>query len=155
MHMIRKLDIFKLINRYLDKNEHAVYKTLTEDEKKEFSPFMIMEWMRSTNNKLQLMLVNEFLNQYVFSLAKHPDLLSGIIEATTIKGPCRFSWYKSKSYKNHKMISNVVSTYYNISERESEYYLPFINADDLYSIAEYLGLSDDNMKKLKLEIKHL
>ena len=54
---------------------------LSEDERKGFSPYIIMRWMAQldgsgTEAENRLINCNEQVNRYVFALGKHPSLLN-------------------------------------------------------------------------------
>lgn len=54
---------------------------LSEDERKGFSPYIIMRWMAQldgsgTEAENRLINCNEQVNRYVFALGKHPNLLN-------------------------------------------------------------------------------
>lgn len=72
-----KLDIFKVLER-IDTRDFGYYSTLTEDEKKSLSPWILMRWMSLVSNSNlapdAIMNTNDFVNVNFGELSKHPEL---------------------------------------------------------------------------------
>jgi hypothetical protein len=69
----------------------------------------------------------------------------------------RYSWVKNKqSSKRNTIVVELLSKYYNISKREAQLYIEQIEIDDesIIDIAKQLGLSKDEVKKIKKALKN-
>ena len=53
-----KLDIFDVLNR-IDRGEHHLYSTLSDDERKSFAPLVVTRWMSGTKDERQIIFLNE------------------------------------------------------------------------------------------------
>lgn len=63
-----------------DKKDYGYYDRLNEDQKKEFSPYLIMRWFSNVDgngdiSKYYAVSTNEFVNSNLFDLSKHKKLL--------------------------------------------------------------------------------
>lgn len=72
-----KLDMFKQILPALDRRDKHFYASLSDDEKKEFVPYVAMRFMSSVAKHSaieQLIMVNELVNHEFNTIGKHPEL---------------------------------------------------------------------------------
>ena len=149
-----KLDIFSVLNS-LNKGDKDVWTKLSEEEKKGFSAFIIARWMSGTSDPLTILLLNEFVNPYIFSLDKHPELLAKLLACCgNGQNNRRFSWVKDSSSKKKvgSMTLNVIKEYHCYSSREARECLSLFSKEDLLEMAESLGWQNDEIKKLKKEL---
>ena len=63
----------------VDKKDYGFYDRLTEDQKKKFSPYLIMRWTSSIEGngdmaKYYLVATNEFTNNNLWDISKHKKL---------------------------------------------------------------------------------
>ncbi len=152
--MAERLDIFQVLKNVNGKNLKW-YDSLSPEEQKQFVPFLTMKWMSFTKDDVRVEFINEFVNRYVFSLYKHPDLLYNLL---TVCGSGseneRVSYRKKNVAKDKKTLSlRVISEYYGISEREAQAYLKIITVDDLVDMASAVGLASTEITALKKEYK--
>ena len=148
-----KLDIFDTLAKIDNKNTGNLYAKLTEDERKGFSPLIVMQWMSGTSDERQIMLLNEFVNPYVFPLAKHPELLMRLLQVSSSKVARRYSWIAVKSKKKKAEAWRAVSEYFDLSDREVALIKPFPSDEEVLSMADDLGWQKDEIKKLEKELK--
>lgn len=73
-------DLFEALAA-IDRKDYGYYDRLTEEQKKKFVPFMLIQWTSAVkaNSKLQqyyLLATNDFANKYLFNenVQKHPKL---------------------------------------------------------------------------------
>lgn len=71
----KKLDVFKVLEK-IDLRQKEYYTTLTEEEKKSMSMWVLTRWMSSTKGMMEhhLLMVNDIVNDEAPSLSKHPEL---------------------------------------------------------------------------------
>jgi len=146
------LDIFSILGK-LNKGDLTIWDSLSEEERKGFSPLIISRWMSGTNDPLQIILLNEFVNKHIFKLDKdHPELMCKLI-ACCGTGSKRVVWIgDSKKKKSSSMALDVVKEYYDYTTHEALSELPLLSNDDIIELAEELGYQVDEIKKLKKEL---
>lgn len=146
------LDIFALLGKLNDAKSDDAYLSLTETERKGFSPLVTMRWMSGTSDQRQLMCLNEFVNPAVFSLAGHPHLLSLLLQVASSKTQKRYPWLGIKSKKKNALARQAVSEYLEMSSREVNLLNPFPPSTEILRMAEELGWQQDEIKKLEKEL---
>lgn len=152
--MAEKLDIFRVLNAANDK-KREFWDELTEDERKAMQPLLIMRWMSGTQNPLQIILLNEFVNPYVFSLYKEKQLLWNLLVASNVGKKQRYVWNKQpgKSDPSRPTCVKVLQQYYHYSTKEAVQALQLLTRDDVLELAEELGYQQEDISKIKKEIK--
>lgn len=88
--------------RVFDNKDRDFYNSLTEEERKKFSAFLMIRWGSSVNGsrdlqEFYLISTNERLNKHFFALHKHPQLQW--LMATTVSpgmGAMRHNWISQK-----------------------------------------------------------
>ena len=63
----------------LDRKNRKFYQDLTDEERKKFSPYLMIRWSSAVEGSRELqefyvMATNERLNKHFFALSKHPEL---------------------------------------------------------------------------------
>jgi hypothetical protein len=150
--MAYKLDIFKLLGDINSPKAGDIYAKLSDDERKGFAPLVVMRWMSGTSDERQIILLNEFVNPYVFPLGKHPHLLMQLLQVASSKTSKRYAWLGIKSKKKRVEAYRVIQEYFELSSRETKtYVLP--PAEELVKMAEELGWQKDEISKLQKELK--
>lgn len=149
----RKLDLFKLLDAISCKKVEY-YTNLSDEEKKEVQPFVIMRWLTGTYNKQQVFLLNLLANRVVFDLQHHKQLLYDVLITTTSGKSQRYVWNKPPgSNKKNKLAIDVLCKYYGYSTRVAAETLNVVTPEDILDCAEQLGWQKDDMTKLKKELK--
>lgn len=152
--MANKLDLFATIAK-LDRKDVGLYDSLSEEERKQLHPLVIMRWLTGTNDPVKISLLNEYVNPYVFSLTKHKQLLTQLLSVCTDGRSTRYKWIKANtrtSEKNPKCLA-IVKQYYNYSTKHARDALMLIDNDTIMQHALDLGTQPDELKKLKKELK--
>lgn len=150
----KKLDIFRVLNAANDKNREF-YNELTEEEVKAFQPFLVMRWMSGTQNGRQIMFINEFINPYAFPLTHHKQLLWDLLVVCNNGKKTRYTWNKlpAKKDPSRPTATKAVMQYYDYSSRDAVEALRILTRDDVLEIAEELGWQQEELAKIKREIK--
>ena len=148
-----KLDIFDLLNKLNSKSSGDIYAKLSDEERKGFAPLIVMAWMSGTTDERQIVLLNEFVNKYVFTLAKHPHLLMMLLQVASSKTPKRYQWLAVKNKPKKAQTLKVIQEYFEMSERESKLMNPQPQPEELMLMAEELGWQSDEINALKKELK--
>lgn len=149
-----KLDIFQVLNR-IDKKHHSFYSKLSDEEQKAFQPLVVMKWLGGVQQARQIMFLNELVNPFVFSLARHKDLLFKLMTICTTGNPSKYQWNKTLSKKIGKMplSTNIVKGYFKYTPTRAREALPLLSNEDIISFAEQLGMQKEEISKVKLELK--
>lgn len=149
----RSLDIFSLLSRISEKNVEYFDK-LTEQEAREFQPFVVMRWMTGTNDARQVYFVNELVNRYVFDF-RDKRLLYMLLTIASSGQPQRYRWKKPASRKSASLSTavDVIKKYYDYTSKEATDVLGILTNDQIMSHAEDLGLQKDEIAKLRKELK--
>lgn len=151
--MAFKIDIFDLLNKLNSTKSDDIYEKLSSEERKGFAPLIVMRWMSGTSDKQQIMLLNEFTNPYVFSLAKHPRLLMHLLHASSSKTGKRYQWLGIKSKKKNAESLKVVGEYFEMSPLEVSKMSPLPAPEEIIQMAEAIGWQKEDMVKLQKELK--
>jgi hypothetical protein len=119
--MTNKLDIGNEMRQF-DRKNRKFYDELTEEERKKFSPFLMIRWGSCVEGsrdlqEFYLIATNERLNKNFFDLSKHPKLQW--LLATTVSpdmGTFRHNWISNKKNqtgdaKKRKQLAEMFPTY--------------------------------------------
>jgi hypothetical protein len=140
----------------LDRKDRNFYDSLTEEEKKKFSPFLMIRYGAtvSGNPDLQsyyLMSCNERLNKHFFDVntAKHKKLQW--LMATTVSpgmGNQFHQWIKlGKKPSDNKSVKFLRELYPHLKEEDLKLMADINDASDLKAYAKGLGWADKDIKK--------
>ena len=148
-----KLDVFECL-RQIDAKNIEFYDKLPTTSQKGFYPVVVTRWVYGSPHNLQIMLLNEAVNPYMFVLGKHPGLLFKLLTTTTV-AKTKYKW-KAKHQETSRPVSiKIIADYYNISKREAKLHLNNFTVDDLTEMCNDMGYQIEEIKKLKLEFKKL
>lgn len=148
-----KLDIFDTLSKIDNPKSGNIYSKLTDDEKKGFAPLVVMRWMTGTSDERQIILINNFVNPFVFSLGQHPELLMKLMQVSSSKVSRRYQWLPVKNKKRKVEAWRAVAEYFDMTDREVGLIVPFPSNEEVLSMAEYLGWQKEDIKKLEKELK--
>ena len=149
----RKLDLFKTLSQISKKNI-TYYDSLTEQEIKEFVPFVIQRWLSGTTNKQQIYLLNEIVNQHIFNLGtQYKDLLFYLLSIACSGKTQKYSWNKlpTKSQTSKPTSLGIVCEYYKYSYKEGKEALALLTHEDVIWCGEQLGKQDEEITKVYKE----
>lgn len=153
-----KLDLFGLLGK-LSKQDAKYYSTLSDEEIKEISPFVIMRWLTGANDIQQIFLLNELVNPFVFSLPnkqnKHTELLLDLMTLCCSGKAHRYRYVKTKTKKTTSTPKtlDVVKEFFQYSSKDAISALKLISNDDVISFAEQLGRQPPEISAIKKELK--
>lgn len=142
-----KLDIFEVLNNINAKNYNYL-DSLDPDVSKQFTPYVVLSWLSSSTDPLQIMLLQEFVNKRFFQLSNHPKLLYRLFCITANNRNMRYNWMYKKQAKSDRV--DILSKYFNCSTRVAKLYDPLYSSDDITKMVESLGYQSAEIKKLKL-----
>lgn len=150
------LDIKTELAAFDTKNRNF-YKTLSEEERKKFSPYMMIRWGSSVtgSSELQeyyLLSTNIRLNKNFFALNKYPELQW--LCATTVSpgiGKQYHEWIglkkKDADAPSNKLYKFVMTLYPTMKLDEIALFLKLNNEKTIKQIAIDMGMSEEQIKK--------
>jgi len=154
-----KVELFPLLRNIATKNS-AYFDSLTEDQRKEISPYLIMRWLTgcndgSINSAKQIYFINAVVNPLVFPLGKHKKLLYDLMSASCTGKDCRWNFNKSNQKKGAGFTKTtaVIKTVFGYSTKEAVESLPLLTNATIVEMAEDLGYQKDELAALKRELK--
>ena len=148
----RVLDIFALMSQ-LDVKDYDAWDNLTDEQRKELSPYMLLRWLSGTKDERQLVFLNELVNPLVFSLGDHKELLLKLLTVCTDGQRKRYTW---RNFKSGKKLSSkalqLLKEHYSYGDREAKDALPLLTPGDLLELAELQGWQKEDITALKKEV---
>jgi hypothetical protein len=156
--MTSKLDI-NVEMRALDEKNLEFYDSLTDDERKKFSTYLIFKWAANVEGSAEfqewyLRATNERVNKNFFDLGKHPKLQW--LLCTTVSpgmGAKRHYWLKTQrntaDTEHNRKIKFILSQKPDLSTDEVELMANVNSIDNLRDWALQLGWDD---KRIKAEL---
>jgi hypothetical protein len=151
----RALDVFPLLER-LDRKDYQIWETLTPEQQKEFSPFILLRWMAGTLDPLQLIFLNEIVNGWVFEMGEHKELFMKLLAICSNGKPKRYSWvnYKITGQKKTKLSVKLLMDFYDLSEADATDTRRLFSPEELLDLAMHAGWQKDEISDLKKELKN-
>ena len=150
----RALDIFTLLDQ-IDKKNYYIWDSLTEEQRKEFSPLIVMRWMAGCTDPAQIVFLNDIVNVSVFVLGNHKEFLLKLLTVCSNGKQKRYQWvnYKLGGSKKVKKSVELVATHYRLSIKEAEDSRKLFSEEEILELAEAQGWQKDEIADLKKEFK--
>jgi hypothetical protein len=146
------LDIFNLLGQ-IDKKDSSFYSKLSDEQKKGYAPLIAMRWMSGTSDTRQIIFLNELVNQFVFNIGDHKELLYKLQCASSSGVSRRYAWLPAKNGAKKQKGLDVVMEYHNYGVREASSVMHLLSPDDIILMAEELGYQKTELAKLKKDLK--
>lgn len=140
----KRVDIFHLFRRMGDSDYDWVL-TMSDEDLKTVSVYVLLMWIHGADRDkaAHLILTNQYVNNYVFSLSKHNRLLLLLLFATNgDMDHARYSFTKSVGKNETKMIS-AIAHYYNCTYDNAKDYADILSKEE---IDEILKVYEDYVK---------
>lgn len=131
--------------------DHAWYDACTDVDRKAFSPFLCLLWLGFSKKEGFVLMLNEYVNKYAFSLHKHPKLLWHLFCAIGDKKFEKIVFVKKEHNSKFNKTRELIAQYYGIGNRESSIYLSNMNLDDVLEMANFMGYEKDELTTIKKE----
>lgn len=151
--MAHKLDIFKTLER-IDRKDRKFWDSLTEEERKGFTPFVVIQWLTGTKDPAQIYFLNEMVNPFIFEFGKHPELLYDLMLICSTSKKC-YQWIKKKKTVKFPKSIDVIKRYFGYSSAHSKDTLKCFSDSDIFEMAEELGYQKEELKILKKETNEI
>ena len=155
---VYKIDLFPLLRNISTKNI-AYYDTLTEENLKEFSPYVIMRWLTGcsgADNARQIVYLNEFVNPYAFELNKnHKKLLYNLLTVCTSGRDCRYKFVKTnpKRQSEFPISVGIIQKMFDYSYRDANATVVLFTDENIINMGTQLGLQKTEITNLKKELR--
>lgn len=151
----RKLDLGLVLNA-LDRRDLQFYSRLTDDDKKHYSPYMLLHYMSSVTDQSEMtdyavIATNDLVNIGFWNLGKHPELSHLLLCVAGLGSKQYRPWLTTKKKKSS---SNIIIDTWLIEQN------PDLNDDELgiiksgYDIKSWTelvktsGVNDEKVKEL-------
>lgn len=154
----RKLDIFNEIFPAIDHRNMNLWSKLTDDQKKEFSPWLIQRWISGTDQTAELQeyfiqalneRVNINMNELSSKISGHPELLWMLLASCGLRKNYRRTFLPGpKSIKKDKIYQFLADLYPTLGNQELELIRSINDESDLYAIAESMNISRSDLNEI-------
>ena len=150
----RALDVFNLLS-HLDKKNKFIWDTLTDEQRKEYSPLIAMRWMSGCDDSRQIIFLNTLMNQMVFVPGDHKELLMKLQAICGSGRTKRYQWLgiKAKADKKPALAIKVIKETFGYSTKVAVDYLDMFTPAEYEGMAEKLGWQQQEIKDLKKQVK--
>lgn len=150
----RLLDI-KTVMKVLDTKDYNWYDNLTEEERKEVSPWQLMRFMSSVDNKnreiidFHLVFINDLVNVNFNTLREHPELQLRLMQVVGMGIPMFHPWIPpAKREKIDKVQQWLETVFPEYSEDEIQLVKTINSKKELKQLASDHGLTDKEIKEI-------
>lgn len=140
---VKAKTIFQHLSGIKEKKES--WTSLSDMDKKSFSPFIINRWL---SMNLDLLPIVNILQKYTIGFLSARDVYKVYLDFLPKKKTFDKYVKGSKSSKYNKDVLEYLSKWYGVSQREVTDYLEILSKDDVISILTKYGLTEKESKKL-------
>ena len=112
-------------------------------------------WIKGADSNLdaRMVLTNELVNKYIFSLADHKKLLLKLLCVANGYGGNPYYKFNKKKGSSTPNLIKLLMNYYKVNEQHATDSLQLLTSGDIIEIAESLGYDKTDIKGLKEEYK--
>ena len=143
-----RVDIFSIIGKLQSKDRAVV----TQEE--QAAPFLLQRWLSGVSDELQVLLLNDVTNPYIFSLNNHATLINQLLLASTSGYNHRCKWIKqAQSKDSSKLVLQAISRYHNVTIKDAKLYASWMTNEEIIDAASFAGMQPDEIKQLKKQLK--
>jgi len=140
---VKAKTIFQHLSGIKEKKES--WTSLSDMDKKSFSPFIINRWL---SMNLDLLPIVNILQKYTIGFLSARDVYKVYLDFLPKKKTFDKYIKGSKSSKYNKEVLEYLSKWYGVSQREVTDYLEILSKDDVINILTKYGLTEKESKKL-------
>ena len=140
---VKAKTIFQHLSGIKEKKES--WTSLSDMDKKSFSPFIINRWL---SMNLDLLPIVNILQKYTIGFLSARDVYKVYLDFLPKKKTFDKYIKGSKSSKYNKDVLEYLSKWYGVSQREVPDYLEILSNDDVINILMKYGLTEKESKKL-------
>jgi len=140
---VKAKTIFQHLSGIKEKKES--WASLSDMDKKSFSPFIINRWL---SMNMGLLPIVNILQKYTIGFLSARDVYKVYLDFLPKQKTFDKYIKGSKSSKYNKDVLEYLSKWYGVSQREVTDYLEILSKDDVINILTKYGLTDKEAKKL-------
>lgn len=140
---VKAKTIFQHLSGIKEKKES--WTSLSDMDKKSFSPFIINRWL---SMNMGLLPIVNILQKYTIGFLSARDVYKVYLDFLPKKKTFDKYIKGSKSSKYNKDVLEYLSKWYGVSQREVTDYLEILSKDDVINILMKYGLTEKESKKL-------
>lgn len=149
----KKLDLFKVVLPQIDLRNKDYYATLTADEKKEISPYVLMRFMSHVKQQSlidhHLIMVNEIVNRDFSVFNKHPELQWKLLCLCGIGSKQFHPWLApGKKQTKSKVQEALYAIYPHYKTADLELLEELLTLDEMTELFVAAGHSDKEVSEL-------
>lgn len=143
MAKVHNLNIFDFLKK-IDKQEYQFYNELSDEDKKQVAPLVLMRWMSNTwdekIHRYYVQAVNEVVNKNFWDLSNHKDLQMRLLFLTGIGKSVGHRWVKTKQMiKSESKNFDIIKEYFDCNDDEVEILEKILSKEDINDILINLG----------------
>jgi hypothetical protein len=152
--MDKKITIFDILAD-IDRKELDFYDKLPLEVQKAEHPLVLMKWMACTSDPLKIILLNEVVNPFVFSLYKHKSLVMKLLTICGNGNVTRYNWIKQKKTTSVKLpaLTNIIKQIYNYNTKQAIEVIPLIDNNTFLTFADELGYQKEEISLVKKDLR--
>lgn len=153
-----KLDLTRTLAA-LDRREFSFYESLTDEERKGFSPLILMRYMSvgpdsSGSHAYHLAATNDLVNIDFWALSKYPDLMAKLLCLVGLGKKEFHQWIgMTKKKSKGKLYEFFKQMYPDLNKIEYQILLRTVSEEELESLMKDYALEDKETKELKEEFR--
>jgi hypothetical protein len=129
-----KGNIMSVLFDFFSAANNGQFSYVLETETSELSPYVMLGWFHgeSTNTNIHTITTANYVNEFVFSLAKHPKLLLMLFIAANCNiDSTRYKYVKSSGNTEKRAVVKMIAEHYQCGYNEASEVLPMLSQDDL------------------------
>ena len=148
-----KFDIFKALAA-IDRRDGNYFANLTEDERKDFSPFLFIRWVSAVVGRHaedNLHVTNELVNPHMFDIAKeHPELIFRLVAMCGTGSVQKHEWIgvPKRQTTSSRAWNFVADLYPSASEREIDMLLRMHTRESFAELVDDAAVPNDQVAEL-------
>lgn len=139
--------------RAIDTKDRAWYESLTEEEKKKLSPWLLMRYTSNCSDKMFtehfLEWTNEVVNVHFNKLRKHTQLQFQLLQLVGLGKSVFHPWIQpGKAQKKNKLQAWIIENYKHLNDDEIDILIKETSKDEWKTIFIEYGMDDKQIKEL-------
>ena len=146
---VKAKSIFQHLSGIKEKKES--WTSLSDMDKKSFSPFIINRWL---SMNMDLLPIVNILQKYTIGFLSARDVYKVYLDFLPKKKTFDKYIKGSKSSKYNKDVLEYLSKWYGVSQREVTDYLEILSKDDVINILMKYGLTEKESKKVLSKLQN-
>jgi len=126
-------------------NKEIKWNSLTQEDKKSFSVYMINRYLSMNQNFIPYIAKLQFMTQSI-----EPEFVYRFYQELLPKSKVFLKYIKGKKIKHYaKEVYNYLIQYFECSMKEVEEYLEILDWSEIKTILKKYGINDEDIKKWK------